>query len=78
MSGDLSVDLPPGCDPALNSIQASAYLGLAVKTLESLRTRGGGPRFIRYGRKAVRYRKSDLDAYMAERAVFSTSERIAA
>ena len=71
-------NLPAGCDPALNTSQASEYTGLAEATLEGLRTRGGGPRFVRYGRKAVRYLKSDLDEYMAARAVYSTSERVAA
>lgn len=66
--------LPAGCAPALNTAQASVYLGLAEKTLEGLRTRGGGPRFVKYGRKAVRYLKPDLDAFMAERTVASTSE----
>lgn len=70
--------LPAGCAPALNTAQASAYLGLAEKTLEGLRTRGGGPRFVKYGRKAVRYLKPDLDTFMAERTVGSTSERVAA
>lgn len=66
--------LPVGCFPALNTAQASAYTGLAAKTLETLRTRGGGPRFVRYGRKAVRYLKADLDAFVAERTISSTSE----
>ena len=70
--------LPPGCDPAFNTQQASAYTGLAEKTLEGLRHRGGGPRFVRYSRNAVRYRKSALDEWMAERTVASTSEKRAA
>lgn len=73
MSDPINI-LPPGYTPALNTAQASAYLGLAEKTLEGLRTRGGGPRFVKYGRKAVRYLLSDLDAFMAARMVGSTSE----
>lgn len=68
------IELPEGCSPAFNTSQASAYTGLAYATLECLRTRGGGPRFIKYGRKAVRYLRADLDAFMAERSVASTSE----
>lgn len=71
-------DLPDGLTPALNTEQASAYTGLAEKTLEGLRCRGGGPRFIRYGRKAVRYLVSDLDQWMRSRVVSSTSELSAA
>jgi predicted DNA-binding transcriptional regulator AlpA len=42
--------------------------------MEGLRSKGGGPRYVRYGRKAVRYLIADLDAWMAERTVSSTSE----
>ena len=75
---ELRCALPPGLRPALNTEQTSVYTGLAEATLEGLRSRGGGPRFIRYGRKAVRYLVADLDDWMAKRAVASTSEAIAA
>lgn len=55
---------------------ASQHLGLAVSTLEKLRVSGGGPRFVKMGR-AVRYRLSDLEEYLAERVVESTSQRAA-
>lgn len=71
-------NLPAGLAPALDTGQAAAYTGLAVATMEGLRSKGGGPRFVRYGRKAVRYLIADLDAWMAARTVASTSERVAA
>lgn len=71
-------DLPDGLLPALNTKQAALYTGLAEKTLEGLRCRGGGPRHIRYGRKAVRYFVRDLDDWMGARVVASTSELRAA
>jgi len=67
-------DLPNGLCAALSTVQAATYTGLAAATLEGLRCRGGGPRFVRYGRKAVRYRVADLDAWIDERTVASTSE----
>ncbi len=70
--------LPAGVSPALKTEQAALVTGLAVATLETLRSRGGGPRFVRYGRRAVRYRMDDLAAWMATRSVSSTSEAIAA
>lgn len=73
-----ALTMPDGVPPALNTEQASVYTGLAVATLEGLRCRGGGPRFVRYGRKAVRYLVRDLDEWMAARTVSSTSEPIAA
>lgn len=66
--------LPSGLAPALDTPQASIYTGLAEKTLEGLRCKGGGPRFVRYGRKAVRYLIADLDSWMADHTVASTSE----
>lgn len=43
--------------------RAAAYLGLSPKTLETLRTRGGGPPFLKLGRRVV-YRKADLDTWL--------------
>lgn len=78
MDNNTQPKLPAGLNPALNTEQAAAYTGLAEKTLEGLRCRGGGPRFVRYGRKAVRYLVSDLDVWMSSRVVGSTSECLAA
>jgi predicted DNA-binding transcriptional regulator AlpA len=74
----IRVSLPAGLIPAVNTDQAAAYCGLASATMEGLRCKGGGPRFVRYGRKAVRYLIADLDAWMVERTVASTSEQVAA
>ena len=43
--------------------QTAEYLGLAISTLNNWRHNGEGPGFIKLGR-AVRYRQSDLDAYI--------------
>ncbi|WP_332751040.1 helix-turn-helix transcriptional regulator [Sphingomonas sp. RB1R13] len=58
---------------AINTAGAAHYLSLAESTLEKARVTGSGPRYCKLGR-AVRYRLSDLDAWMAARAVSSTSE----
>lgn len=57
---------------ALNTKEASAYTGMSANTLECYRSRGLGPKFVKYAR-AVRYRVSDLDDFMGT-AVRSTSE----
>ncbi len=62
---------------AVDTKGAAERIGLAVKTLENMRTRGDGPKFMKLGR-AVRYRLADLDAWMAARVMSSTSERAAA
>lgn len=53
---------------------ASRETGLSIATLEKLRVYGGGPAYLKLG-KAVRYRVSDLENWMADRLVQSTSER---
>ena len=52
---------------------ASDHSGLSASFLEKLRVVGGGPPFIKVG-KAVRYKLSDVDAWLAERTRRSTSE----
>jgi excisionase family DNA binding protein len=53
--------------------EAAEYLRSSPSTLAKLRVYGGGPHFCRIG-KAIRYRRSDLDAFMSARRVRSTSE----
>lgn len=58
----------------LTTDQAAARVGLARSTLEKLRLTGDGPKFLKLGR-SVRYRASELDAWLETRLVSSTSER---
>jgi Helix-turn-helix domain len=48
--------------PFLNTAQAAHYVGLAERTLESMRGQGEGPAFRRHGR-FIRYHIDDLDAW---------------
>ncbi len=52
---------------------AAALLGLSHRTLEGYRVSGGGPHFHRFGNR-VRYRRSDLDAWAAERRAGTTAQ----
>jgi excisionase family DNA binding protein len=54
--------------------EAARYLRSSVSTLAKLRVYGGGPEFTRIGR-AIRYRRTDIDTYMADQLVRSTSEK---
>ena len=45
--------------------QAADYLQVKEKFLADLRSKGGGPPFVKFG-KFVRYSKADLDAYLAQ------------
>jgi predicted DNA-binding transcriptional regulator AlpA len=67
----VDVDLfEPG---ALSTPAAAAYVGLSPATLETLRTRGGGPAFMKLGRRVV-YTRKDLDHWLADRRRSSTSD----
>lgn len=57
----------------LDTHAASAYLSVTRKQMEHWRSAGGGPPFSKLGR-LVRYRRSDLDEFMAARRVRSTAE----
>ena len=51
----------------LNEEQAGQYVGgLSPVTLQTWRSRGDGPPFLKVGR-LVRYRRSDLDAWLESR-----------
>lgn len=48
----------------LDTKSAAKRLGLSHQTLEKWRSQHRGPRFVKLGNKAVRYRKSDLDVFI--------------
>ncbi|SEP49946.1 Helix-turn-helix domain-containing protein [Rhodospirillales bacterium URHD0017] len=63
-------------DQLLTSDQAAAILGLQVNTLEIWRFRGQGPRFLKLGTRKqspVRYKRSDVESWLAQRTFASTS-----
>jgi len=53
---------------------AANYLDMAPATLEVWRVRGCGPIFLKLG-KAVRYRREDLDSFLASRIRTNTSQK---
>ena len=54
--------------------EAAAYLRVSKSYLDKLRVYGGGPKFLRPGKRKILYRKSDLDVWAAERTFTTTSE----
>jgi predicted DNA-binding transcriptional regulator AlpA len=67
--------MPGNRQEYLKPRQAAEYLNSSTSTLAKRRLYGGGPKFSRIGR-AIRYAKSDLDAFMAANTVASTSEKV--
>lgn len=57
----------------LRTPDAAAYCGISKSTLDKYRITGQGPAYIKLGR-AVVYDISDLNRWLVERKVRSTSE----
>jgi excisionase family DNA binding protein len=53
--------------------EAAATLRISKSYLDKLRVYGGGPKFLRFGRKIL-YRHSELNLWAEERCFGSTSE----
>lgn len=60
----------------LTTAEAARYLGMSKAFLERDRWAGARIPFVRLGSRSVRYRVSDLDAYIEGRLQRSTSEAV--
>jgi predicted DNA-binding transcriptional regulator AlpA len=57
----------------LNTPDAATYCGSSVSTFTKLRLHGGGPMYVKIGRRVV-YDPSNLDNWLASHRRASTSE----
>lgn len=55
--------------------QTGEYLGLKVQQLAQMRYLGTGPQFVKLNGRAVRYRQSDLDAWIETRLRDRTDQK---
>jgi predicted DNA-binding transcriptional regulator AlpA len=69
----MTADISNYAAPIMSSPEAARYLGLAVSTLAKCRCWGGGPIFVRLGRR-VGYRRADLDEWLTARRATNTSD----
>jgi hypothetical protein len=60
-------------DTVFDAAAAADFTGLAVATLAKLRCVGGGPAYLKLGRKVL-YRRSDLVEWLHARRVANTTE----
>ena len=65
--------MPAFQDELFRSPRAAEYLTLSKQTLETWRTQGRGPKYLKIGRSVV-YRRSDLDEWANTQARQSTHE----
>ena len=57
----------------VDEVGASDIIGVSRSSLQKMRVYGNGPIFVKIGNR-VRYRVSDLEKFLADRVVSSTSE----
>lgn len=57
--------------------QAARYIGISEAALRLWRSEGKGPRHFKAGEKLVRYRRSDLDAWIEARLSQPTPAEVA-
>jgi predicted DNA-binding transcriptional regulator AlpA len=61
-------------DDLLSTAEAAAWLTVSAAWLEIARHAGYGPKFCRLGPRRIRYRRSDVLAWLEERLHHSTKE----
>jgi predicted DNA-binding transcriptional regulator AlpA len=44
----------------MNTEELAKFLGMGVSTIEQLRLNGNGPKFVKFGKKAIRYQVDDV------------------
>lgn len=54
--------------------EAGDFLDLTARTMQAMRQRGGGPRYIAISSRCIRYRRIDLRAWSEARLRTSTSD----
>ena len=57
--------MPNQHEPLLRDPQAADYLNVSIAWLQRQRWLGTGPAYIKVGARAVRYRKNDLESWVA-------------
>jgi predicted DNA-binding transcriptional regulator AlpA len=58
----------------LTQAEAAEYLGYAPRSLETLRAKRQGPPFVALSSRHIRYRRSDLDAFLERHVVETAGE----
>jgi predicted DNA-binding transcriptional regulator AlpA len=56
--------------------EAASILCYSVRALQNWRHRGGGPDFVKVSARSIRYRRSDLEKWIASRTVSNTSQTL--
>ncbi len=53
----------------VDQVEAAELMGVSPSLLRDWRFKGAGPQYIRLGHRTVRYKRSDLERFIATRKV---------
>jgi predicted DNA-binding transcriptional regulator AlpA len=74
-AADIAAEAAEGdCDDLMTTSELAEMLGISVQWLEIGRSKSYGPPFVRLSPRRVRYNRSDVIAWLAERTHAATSE----
>jgi excisionase family DNA binding protein len=54
----------PAARALLDDVEVADRLNVSLQTVRNWRTRREGPRFVKLGKRAVRYRPEDVEAFI--------------
>jgi predicted DNA-binding transcriptional regulator AlpA len=54
--------------------EVAGYLGVNKKTLDRMRGRGDGPRYLRLTKKIIRYSRADVEEFLNSRKRANTAQ----
>ena len=69
MQAQTQTERPP--QDYLNEFEASTLTRFSVGTLRNMRSAKRGPRYLKVSGRSVRYRRSDLDAWLGSEPVLT-------
>lgn len=71
--GAMPPALQAGSD-VMTTEEVARYLGVNKKTLDRMRGRGDGPRYLRLTSKIIRYRRADIEEFLDAMARTNTAQ----
>ena len=65
-------------DGYVSDAAAAAYLGMCARSLQKLRSTGGGPAYTRIGMRRIAYSVAELDRWKASKTFNSRAHELVA
>ena len=72
--GEILKNNPGWLDEAVTTAEASRIVGFPICTLDTWRSRGDGPPFLKLGARSVRYQRRALFEWLAARQRRNTAD----